>query len=114
MRAASILASLVFTAVLALPGAAMAQEFPTDPYGDCCVAKVAMISWNSWDATCGDCATNPGVYRITQPDPEYSVYVDASGQKGDSPYDLAVKLCNCPSLDRVRALRKALRTYHGD
>jgi len=107
MRAGSILFVPVF--VLALAVAALAQDAPVDPYG-----KVSMISWNSWDAVCGSCATNPGTYRITQPDPDKDAYVDASGQTGDSPYDLAVKLCNCPSLDRIRALRKALRTYHGD
>lgn len=95
-------------------GAALAQSSATDPYGDCCVAKVAMISFDAWDATCGTCAQNPGVYRITQPDPEKNVYVDATGQTGDSPYDLAVKLCSCPSLDKERALRESLRVYDGN
>jgi len=112
MRPALILfftASLLFAAC-----AACAQSSATDPYGDCCVAKVAMRSYNSWDATCGTCAENAGVYRITQPDPANNVYVDEKGQTGDSPYDLAHKLCICPSLDRERALRRSLRLYHGN
>lgn len=94
--------------------AAGAQSSATAPYGDCCVAKVAMRTFDSWDATCGTCAENPGVYRITQPDPAKNVYVDGEGQTGDSPYDLARKLCICPSQDRERALRRSLRLYHGD
>ncbi len=94
--------------------AALAQNAAIDPFGDCCVAKVVMKTFDSWDATCGTCAENGGVYRIMQPDPEKNVYVDAKGQTGDSPYDLARKLCICPSLDRERALRRSLRLYHGN
>ena len=85
-----------------------------DPYGDCCVAKVAMTGVSTWNVTCGACATNPGVYAISQPDPEKLRFIGPGGVVAESRYDAAYAVCNCPSQAPRRALEKKMRTFDGE
>ncbi|MEL7640098.1 MAG: hypothetical protein AAGU21_10700 [Solidesulfovibrio sp.] len=85
-----------------------------DPYGDCCVARVAMSGYNTWTITCGSCAANPGQYALSQPDPAKLVYVGPGGVSADSPYDAAAAVCQCPSQDTRRAREKRMRTFEGN
>jgi len=105
-----------FTAALCAlafwPGALWAEQ--VDPYGDCCVARVAMTDYNAWTATCGTCSANPGSYAISQPDPAKLVFVGPGGVTADSPYDTAVAICHCPSQESRRAREKQMRTYDGN
>lgn len=93
-------------------GPALAQS--VDPYGDCCVAKVVMTGVSTWDVTCGSCAANPGVYAISQPDPEKLAFIGPGGIMADSRYDAAAAVCQCPSQDSRRAFEKKMRTYDGN
>jgi len=85
-----------------------------DPYGDCCVAQVTMTGVSTWDVTCGSCASNPGVYTISQPDPEKLVFTGPGGVTAESRYDAAAAVCQCPSQDARRAWEKKMRTYDGN
>ena len=85
-----------------------------DPYGDCCVAQVQMTGVSTWNVTCGNCATNPGVYVISQPDPEKLVFTGPGGITADSRYDAAYAVCNCPSQAPRRAFEKEMRTFDGN
>ena len=104
------LVSLVGLALAAAP--APAQQ--VDPYGGCCVAQVTMTGVTTWNVTCGSCASNPGVYVISQPDPQLLVFVGPGGIKADSRYDAAAAVCQCPSQDAQRAWEKKMRTYDGN
>lgn len=107
------LACLAALAGLALaPAPAPAQQ--VDPYGDCCVSQVTMTGVAAWQVVCGSCASNPGVYAITQPDPEKLVFVGPGGIKADSRYDAAAAVCQCPSQDARRAWEKKMRTFDGN
>lgn len=97
-------------ALFAVP--APAQQ--VDPYGDCCVAQVTMTGVSTWDVTCGSCASNPGVYTISQPDPERLVFIGPGGVRAESRYDAAAAVCQCPSQDARRAWEKKMRTYDGN
>uniref|UniRef100_I2PYZ3 Uncharacterized protein n=1 Tax=Desulfovibrio sp. U5L TaxID=596152 RepID=I2PYZ3_9BACT len=92
--------------------AAQAQQ-SIDPFGTCCVAKVAITGYNTWAATCGDCSSNPGTYPISQPDPDKLVFVGPGGVSADSPFDAATAVCKCPSEDALRASEKRMRTFDG-
>lgn len=94
------------------PSPAPAQQ--VDPYGDCCVARVAMNAYNAWTVTCGSCAANPGQYPLSQPDPAKLVYIGPGGVSADSPYDAARAVCQCPSQDARREREKRMRTYEGN
>ena len=85
-----------------------------DPYGDCCVAQVTMTGVSTWDVTCGSCASNPGVYTISQPDPEKLIFIGPGGVRAESRYDAAAAVCRCPSQDARRAWEKKMRTYDGN
>lgn len=93
-----------------LPQAALAGD---DPFGDCCVAKVAMTGFNAWNVTCGPCATNPGTYAITQPDPEKLVFVGPGGVSAPSRYEAAAAVCHCPSEKNRQDREKTMRTFDG-
>ncbi|MFP5259639.1 MAG: hypothetical protein ACLGQH_11520 [Acidobacteriota bacterium] len=97
-------------ALLAAPASAQ----PVDPYGDCCVAQVTMTGVSTWDVTCGTCASNPGVYTISQPDPEKLIFTGPGGVRAESRYDAAAAVCQCPSQDARRAREKKMRTYDGN
>lgn len=96
-----------------LPGDVPDKTAMTDPFGDCCVADVAMKTFNTWTVTCGPCAKNPGTYVISQPDPAKPVFLSATGAAADSRYDAAAASCLCPSLDARRAWEKSMRTFDG-
>ena len=98
---------------LALAAAPASAQQP-DPYGDCCVSQVTMTGVSTWNVTCGSCASNPGVYVISQPDPQRLVFVGPGGIKADSRYDAAAAVCQCPSQDAQRAWEKKMRTYDGN
>jgi hypothetical protein len=102
--------ALVLTVLAAAPASAQS----VDPYGDCCVATVVMTGVSTWNVTCGACAANPGVYVISQPDPEKLVFVGPGGITADSRYDAAAAVCQCPSQDARRAFEKKMRTYDGN
>ena len=106
--AAAVLAVLVF-----FPAPSRAAG-SVDPYGDCCVAQVTMTGVATWNVTCGPCATNPGVYPISQPDPEKLVFTGPGGVSAASRYDAARAVCNCPSQDARRAREKQMRTFDGN
>lgn len=109
------LARLAPLAGLALALAAAPVPAQTvDPYGDCCVAQVTMTGVSTWNVTCGSCASNPGVYTITQPDPEKLVFIGPGGITADSRYDAAAAVCQCPSQDARRAWEKKMRTFDGN
>lgn len=111
-RAPMFAASLALVALLAFPLAARAQS--VDPYGDCCVAKVTMTSFDTWQVTCGACATNSGTYVLRQPDPAKLRFVGPDGVSAESRYDAARRICRCPALDSRRANEKKMRTFDGN
>lgn len=102
---------LVLAGLLLLPQAARAQQ--ADPYGDCCVAQVTMTAFNTWEITCGSCATNPGTYVLRQPDPAKLVFVGPGGETAESRYEAALAVCRCPAQDTRRATEKKMRTFDG-
>jgi hypothetical protein len=108
----------VLALILCLPGPACSDSGvrtgKVDPYGDCCVAKVVMTGVSTWNVTCGFCAANPGVYTISQPDPEKLVFTGPGGITADSRYDAAAAVCQCPSQDARRAFEKKMRTFDGN
>ncbi len=107
------LSAVAFLAVLtALPALCPAAE-TVDPYGNCCVAKVTMADVAAWDVVCGSCAANPGVYRITQPDPEKLVFTGPGGVSAASRYEAAQAVCKCPSQTKRRAWEKQMRSFDG-
>ena len=102
-----------FLALAFHPSASPAQQ-QVDPYGNCCVASVVMTGFSAWTATCGSCATNPGTYAITQPDPEKLVFLGPGGISAGSRYEAAQAICNCPSQTARRAWEKRMRTFGGN
>ncbi|MFU2208263.1 hypothetical protein [Solidesulfovibrio sp. C21] len=108
---AAILCTLAF---FAAPSSAPAQQ--VNPYGNCCVAQVTMDndSANTWTVICGSCATNPGRYTVTQPDPAKLIFLGPNGVSAGSPYDAAVAICRCPSQNTRRAWEKKMRTFEGN
>jgi alginate O-acetyltransferase complex protein AlgF len=98
-------------ALTLIPAAAPAQQ--VDPYGDCCVSTVVMTAFNTWTVTCGSCATNPGTYVISQPDPQKLTFVGPGGISAGSRYEAARAVCKCPSQDQRRAREEKMRTFDG-
>lgn len=106
------LSLLALAALLAAsPPPVLAQA--DNPYGDCCVSEVSMTGFNAWQVTCGACATNPGTYPITQPDPEKDVFVGPDGLSARSRYDAATAICQCPSQQARRDRERSMRRFDG-
>lgn len=105
------LQAAILAAVLLFPSVGPAQ--PDDPYGDCCVARVTMVAFNAWQATCGSCAVNPGTYPVNQPDPEKLVFVGPGGVSAPSRYEAAAAICQCPSQKARQVREKNMRTFDG-
>lgn len=101
-------AGLALLALSLVPATSRAAS--PNPYGDCCVAQVTTQTFNTWTAVCGACATNPGTYTITQPDPARLVFTGPGGVSAASPYEAAQALCRCPSQQQRRNFEKQLRT----
>ena len=95
---------VALAAVLLLPASARAAQ--PDPYGDCCVAQVTVVSAATWEVTCGRCATNPGRYVLRQPDPDKLVFVGPNGETAASRYEAAQAICHCPAQNTLRAKEK--------
>lgn len=106
------LVRLSLAAVVLCPALAAAQS-QDDPYGDCCVAKVSMTAFDTWQVTCGSCATNPGRYTISQPDPEKLEFVGPGGVAAQSRYDAAAAICTCPSQKARRDREASMRRFDG-
>ncbi len=106
-------AALAALALCPAAGPAQAPNFSVNPYGDCCVSQVSMATFNTWKATCGSCATNPGTFTISQPDPAKPAYVGPGGVTGSSPREAAQAICQCPSQDAGRTREKQLRRFDG-
>ena len=102
---------LLLAALILCPAAGPAQ--PDDPYGDCCVAKVSMTAFDTWQVTCGSCATNPGTYVVSQPDPEKLVFVGPGGVSAPSRYDAATAICKCPTQKARRDREQSMRRFDG-
>jgi hypothetical protein len=113
IRSKQIVWLAALTALFLFPAAA-AKAQQVDPYGDCCVARVVMTGVTTWAVTCGSCAANPGIYAISQPDPEKLRFVGPGGVSADSRYDAAQAICSCPSQDARRAWEKKMRTFDGN
>lgn len=103
----------ILFAVLCLAPASVPAQQP-DPFGDCCVSRVTMTGFAAWAVTCGPCATNPGTYVISQPDPEKPAFVGPGGVVADSRYEAARAACVCPALDARRAFERRMRTFDGN
>ncbi|WP_428565515.1 MAG: hypothetical protein ACP59X_04540 [Solidesulfovibrio sp. DCME] len=106
--------AMLFAAVAVSLGPRPGLAQQVDPYGNCCIAQVAMSAFNTWTINCGSCSANPGQYTLTQPDPAKLVYVGPGGVSADSPYDAALAVCQCPSQDARRAREKRMRTFDGN
>jgi len=90
-----------------------AQADQDNPVGNCCVARVTMTGENAWNVTCGSCASNPGVYAITQPDPEKLTFVGPGGVTAPSRYEAAQAICQCPSQKARHSWEQRMRSFDG-
>ena len=103
-----VLVPLLTLAVLVL-GSVPGRAGTPNPYGDCCVSQVTPATFNTWTAVCGQCATNPGTFTITQPDPASLTYTGPNGVTAASPADVARKVCQCPAEKKRRDFEKTMR-----
>jgi len=108
-RAPALVLLLACLALLPSVGRAQADN----PYGDCCVSNVTMSGVTTWQVTCGTCATNPGTFTISQPDPEKLVFTGPGGVSANSRYEAAQAICQCPSEKARREREASMRRFGG-
>lgn len=106
-----LLPALVLASLCLFPTAGRAQK--DNPYGDCCVSAVTMTGVSTWQVTCGTCASNPGTYAISQPDPEKLVFVGPGGVSASSRFEAAQAICQCPSEKARREREASMRRFDG-